>query len=94
MAADSYGEATLTYLRRARWLHGLIVVEVMLVIGGFAIVQLGDPNTTMGAHPDVHLATGGLMGALAIAFGAIGILVALVTVVHRVNEEFEENVQF
>lgn len=94
MAADSYAEATLTYLRRARWLHGLVVVEIMLLAGGFGIAQLGSPNTTMGAHPDVHLALGGLMGALAIAFGAVGVAVVLVTVALRINEEFEENVQF
>jgi uncharacterized membrane protein len=94
MAADSYGEALLIYLRRARWLHGLVVLEIMLVAGGFGIAQLGSENTTLGAHPDVHLAMGGLMGALAVAFGAVGIFVVLVTAGLRVNEQFEENVQF
>lgn len=94
MAAQSYSEATLIYLRRARWLHALVVLEIALVVGGFGMAQLGSPNTTMGAHPDVHLAMGGLMGALAIAFGAVGVVVALVTVFLRVNEEFEENIQF
>ena len=94
MAAESYSEAVLIYLRRARWLHALVVLEVALVIGGFGMAQLGHRNTTLGAHPDVHHAMGGLMGALAIAFGGVGIVVVLVTVFLRVNEQFEENVQF
>jgi hypothetical protein len=91
--ADTYADAFLDPLR-ARSTKVFVVVEVLLVAAGFLIAQRGTEQTSLGAHPDVHFAMGGVFGAMAIAFAGGFVLIYVLLVALSVRSQSRVRTEF
>lgn len=89
-AEKSYTERATTYLRRARWLHALLLVEIFFIGGGYWVAQQGTNATTLGSPVDLHKALGGIMGAMAIVFAGIVLFFVSVSVLMRFRRYRQE----
>lgn len=93
-ASQSTTTRAITYLKRARWLHAFIMVEVFLLVGGYLVAQMGQTTTTLGQPVDVHKALGGLMGSVAIVFMFITLFFLVVSMTFRLRRRMEDPIEF
>jgi high-affinity Fe2+/Pb2+ permease len=91
--ADTYTDAVLDPLR-ARGTKVFLIVEVILFVAGFGFSQVGTQTTSLGAHPDTHLAMGAVFGGLGIAFGAAGILIYVLAVALSIRNQTQIRTDF
>ncbi|MFB6138216.1 MAG: hypothetical protein ABEJ42_07770 [Halobacteriaceae archaeon] len=92
--SQSVTTRALTYLKRARWLHGFLLVEVIFIAGGYGVAQMGTRANTFGQPVDTHLALGGLMGAMAIVFAFITLFFLAVSLTFRVRRRMKPSIEF
>lgn len=92
--SQSYSARAWGYIKQARWLHAFILVEVMLIGGGWAVAQLGSTTRTLGQPVDPHLALGGLMGAVAIVFIGITLFFLSVSLIFRFRRRMQDPVNY
>lgn len=84
--AETYTEAVLDPFR-GRAVKVFLLIQVILVVAGYLVAQLGQTNTTLGAHPDVHRALGAVFAALAIAFTATFLVIYIISVVMSIRHQ-------
>ena len=91
--AQSYADIFLGPLRSTSF-KVFAVIEVILFAGGFGMAQIGTENTTLGAHPDVHLAMGGIMAGIGMVFAAAFLVIYVANAIWEVRGQVEQNVEF
>ena len=60
---------------KSRFVMWFFVFEAILVLGGYLIASTGTESTVLGSHPSTANAWGAVMGALAISFALMFLVV-------------------
>ena len=60
---------------KSRFVKWFFVIEAILVLGGYLIASTGTESAELGSHPSTSHAMGAVMGALAISFALMFIVV-------------------